>query len=119
MELSLWANHPKDQPSLLLRSAFPKTDLYEGRRTPSVAIKLVVPGDSQLATLRPTLGTNRRSFWALSSPTIRTYCGLAVVFRAASPLLIPPNQNYNSWGAVCITLRAIAFNSYRQNLLTV
>jgi len=51
MELSLWANHPKDQPSLLLRSAFPKTDLYEGRRTPSVAIKLVVPGDSQLATL--------------------------------------------------------------------
>ena len=34
MELSLWANHPKDQPSL-----------NEGRRTPSVAIKTKVASD--------------------------------------------------------------------------
>ena len=73
MELSLWANHPKDQPSL-----------NEGRRTPSVAIKLVVPGDSQLATLRPTLGTNRRSFWALSAP-IRFVGGSGCVPLAHTP----------------------------------
>ena len=56
MELSLWANHPKDQPSLI-----------EGRRTPSVNYQisgswLIPPAKGQ-----PTSGTNRRSFWALSA----------------------------------------------------
>ena len=35
------------------------------------------------------------------------------------PLAIPPNQNYNSWGAPYVTPRAIAFNSHRENLLTI
>ena len=95
MELSLWANHPKDQPSLLLRSAFPKTDLYEGPRTPSVAIKLVVPGDSQLATLTPTSGTNRRLFWAV------LVCSSGILpieqWRAASLLPYPQTRKRILW----------------------
>ena len=34
------------------------------------------------------------------------------------PLAIPPDQNYNSQAAPYVTLRAIAFNSHRENLLT-
>ena len=38
---------------------------------------------------------------------------------AASPSLLPLDQNYNSQGAPYVTLRAIAFNSHRENLLTI
>ena len=106
MELSPWANHPKDQPSLLLRSAFPKTDLYEGRRTPSVAVK-----------------TNVASDYSRRHPMTYIRCQSHVILGlsdgAASPLPLPLDQNYYSQGAPHITLRAIAFNSHGVNLLTV
>ena len=35
------------------------------------------------------------------------------------PHAIPLDQNYNSQGIPYVTLRAIAFNSHRENLLTV
>ena len=65
MELSLWANHPKDQPSFSFRDRpYDETNLYEGRQTPSViTVKLVVPGLFSQPR-QPTLETNRRSFWA-------------------------------------------------------
>ena len=45
MELSLWANHPKDQPSLSHWRLDGKTNLQiEGRRTPSVTVKIKYSG---------------------------------------------------------------------------
>ena len=96
MELSLWANHPKDQPSL---SA-------EGRRTPSVSVKTKWASDYY--------GRHAMTYIRCQSHVI---LGLFIV--AASPLPLPPSQNYNPKGAPHVTLRAIAFNSHRVNLLTV
>ena len=40
--------------------------LSEGRRTPSITVKLNGSWPYWAANQQPTLGTNRRSFWALS-----------------------------------------------------
>ena len=96
MELSLWANHPKAQPSLQV----------EGRRTPSVTIKTKMASDY-----------SRRHPMTYIRCQSHVILGLFIV--AASPLPLPLNQNYNSKGAPHITLRAIAFNSHGVNLLTV
>ena len=95
MELSLWANHLKLDPLS-----------YEGRRTPSVSVKTKVASDYY--------GRHPTTYFRCQSHVI---LGLFIV--AASPLPLPPSQNYNPKGAPHVTLRAIAFNSYRQNLLTV
>ena len=74
MELSLWANHPKDhKPSLFSRDQpYDKPISMRGDELPLLAVK--------------------QSFWAFLD-------------GAASPLLIPLNQNYNSQGAPRVTFR--------------
>ena len=96
MELSLWANHPKARPSLKLR----------GDKLPL--------GNCQNLEASDYYGRHPMTYIRCQSHVI---LGLFIV--AASPLPLPPSQNYNPKGAPHVTLRAIAFNSHGVNLLTV
>ena len=85
--------------------------LNEGRQTPSITVKQNGSWPYWAANQQPTLGTNRRSFWALS------------VYSRSSGGLRPPCHHPRTRsiilrGRPMSLSEAIAFNSHGANLLT-
>ena len=97
MELSLWANHPKDQPSLLLRSAHPRNRSLWGATNSLCSHQI---SGSWRFSARHTMTDIRNQ-----SPVILSLVGLLRrTVASCVPLAIPPDQKYNSLGALCDSL---------------
>ena len=105
MELSLWANHPKDQPSLSFRDRTPQPISMRGDELPLLTVKTKLASDYYRRHPKTYIRCQSHAILGLSD-------------GAASPLLIPLDQNYNSQGIPHVSSpRPIAFNSHGANLL--